>query len=82
MRLGLHWLVEHFLAYFVLTLVFCLATRRPMAVAAAVYVLALVPIQVFLPLALALLLWPIRRARAQGLYRLLLFAPTVVSFSM
>ena len=32
-RLGLHWLVEHFLAYFVLTLVFCLATRRPMAVA-------------------------------------------------
>jgi hypothetical protein len=33
-RLGLHWLVEHFLAYFTLTLVFSIATRRPMAVAA------------------------------------------------
>jgi ABC-type sugar transport system permease subunit len=46
----------------------------------AVYVLALVPIQVFLPLGLALVLWPIRRAPTQGAYRLLLFAPTVVSF--
>jgi ABC-type sugar transport system permease subunit len=46
----------------------------------AVYVAALVPIQVFLPLGLALLLWPIRRSPAQGVYRLLLFAPTVVSF--
>jgi ABC-type sugar transport system permease subunit len=45
-----------------------------------VYVAALVPIQVFLPLGLALLLWPIRRSPAQGTYRLLLFAPTVVSF--
>ena len=34
MRLGLHWLVEHFLAYFVLTTMFCLAWHRPMAVAA------------------------------------------------
>ena len=34
MRLGLHWLIEHFLAYFVLTTMFCLAWRRPMAVAA------------------------------------------------
>ena len=34
MRLGLHWLVEHFLAHFALTTVFCLAWRRPMAVAA------------------------------------------------
>jgi VanZ family protein len=33
-RLGLHWLVEHFLAFFTLTLVFCLAWKRPMAVAA------------------------------------------------
>jgi len=28
-RLGLHWLLEHFLAYFALTLVFSIATRRP-----------------------------------------------------
>jgi VanZ family protein len=33
-RLGLHWLLEHFLAYFALMLVFFIATRRPMAVAA------------------------------------------------
>ena len=33
-RLGLHWLIEHFLAYFALTLIFCLAWPRPMAVAA------------------------------------------------
>jgi ABC-type sugar transport system permease subunit len=46
----------------------------------AVYVLALVPVQVFLPLGLALMLWPIRRSPAQGAYRLTLFAPTVVSF--
>ena len=41
-RLGLHWLAEHFLAYFVVTTVFCLATRRPMAVAAALVPLAVV----------------------------------------
>jgi ABC-type sugar transport system permease subunit len=46
----------------------------------AIYVLALVPAQVFLPLALALLLWPIRRARAQTAYRTILFTPTVISF--
>ena len=34
MRLGLHWLVEHFLAYFAVTSVFCLAWPRPMTVAA------------------------------------------------
>ena len=34
-RLGLHWLVEHFLAYFAVTAIFCLAWPRPMAVAAA-----------------------------------------------
>jgi hypothetical protein len=33
-RLGLHWLVEHFLAYFAVTSIFCLAWPRPMAVAA------------------------------------------------
>jgi hypothetical protein len=42
-RLGLHWLVEHFLAYFVLTLIFCLAWPRPMAVAA-----VLLPVAVLL----------------------------------
>ncbi len=42
-RLGLHWLAEHFLAYFAVTAIFCLASRRPMAVAA-----ALVPIAVVL----------------------------------
>ena len=41
-RLGLHWLAEHFLAYFVVTLVFCLARRRPMAVAAALLPLAII----------------------------------------
>ena len=42
-RLGLHWLAEHFLAYFAVTAIFCLASRRPMAVAT-----ALVPIAVVL----------------------------------
>jgi VanZ family protein len=39
-RLGLHWFAEHFLAYFTLTALFCLATRRPMAVAAVLVPLA------------------------------------------
>jgi multiple sugar transport system permease protein/sn-glycerol 3-phosphate transport system permease protein len=47
-----------------------------------IYVLAMVPIKVFLPLGLALLLWPIRRSRAQSVYRLMLFTPTVISFSV
>lgn len=47
----------------------------------ALYLLALVPVQVILPLALALLLWPVRRARAQGAYRAVLFTPTVVPFA-
>jgi VanZ family protein len=42
-RLGLHWLVEHFLAYFTLTSIFCLAWPRPMAVAA-----VLLPVAVLL----------------------------------
>ena len=33
-RTGLHWLIEHFLAYFALTLLFCLAWPRPFIVAA------------------------------------------------
>ena len=40
-RLGLHWLLEHFLAYFTLTLLFCLAKRRPMAVATVLLPLAI-----------------------------------------
>jgi ABC-type sugar transport system permease subunit len=48
----------------------------------ALYVVALVPIKVFLPLGLALLLWPIRRSRAQPVYRVVLFTPTVVSFAV
>jgi hypothetical protein len=40
-RTGLHWLVEHFLAFFAVTLVFCLAWPRPMRVAAAMLPLAL-----------------------------------------
>ena len=40
-RLGLHWLLEHFLAYFTLTLVFSIATRRPMAVATVLLPLAI-----------------------------------------
>jgi len=47
-----------------------------------VYLLALVPIQAFLPLALALLLWPVRRSRAQTTYRAVLFTPTVISFAI
>jgi len=45
------------------------------------YLLALVPLLVLLPLGLAMLLWPVRRSRAQGAYRAVLFAPTVVSFA-
>jgi ABC-type sugar transport system permease subunit len=46
----------------------------------AVYVVTLVPIQVFLPLGLALLLWPIRRAKSQSAYRIMLFSPTVIAY--
>ena len=42
-RLGLHWLVEHFLAYFAVTSIFCLAWPRPVAVAA-----VLLPVAVLL----------------------------------
>lgn len=48
-RLGLHWLVEHFLAYFSLTLLACLVWPRPMIVAA-----ALLPVAVGLEAAQAL----------------------------
>jgi VanZ family protein len=42
-RLGLHWLVEHFFAYFAVTAIFCLAWKRPTAVAA-----VLLPVAVLL----------------------------------
>jgi ABC-type sugar transport system permease subunit len=47
-----------------------------------VYFVALVPIQVILPLILALLLWPIRKSRAQTSYRIMLFSPTVIAYSV
>lgn len=40
-RLGLHWLIEHFLVFFAVTLLACLAYPRPMCVA-----LVLVPVAV------------------------------------
>jgi hypothetical protein len=33
LRLGLHWLIEHFLAYFTVTFLFCLVWPRPSIVA-------------------------------------------------
>lgn len=47
-----------------------------------IYFAALIPIQVFLPLGLAMLLWPIRRAKAQSAYRVMLFSPTVIAWSV
>jgi VanZ family protein len=49
LRLGLHWLVEHFVVYFTLTLLACLAWPRPMLVAA-----ILLPVAVGLEAAQAL----------------------------
>jgi multiple sugar transport system permease protein/sn-glycerol 3-phosphate transport system permease protein len=46
------------------------------------YFVALIPIQVFLPLGLAMLLWPIRKAKAQSAYRIMLFSPTVIAWSV
>jgi VanZ family protein len=39
-RLGLHWLIEHFLAYFTVSMILCLALQRPILVAGAIMVLA------------------------------------------
>lgn len=47
-----------------------------------IYFVTLVPLQVFLPLGIALLLWPIRKSRAQGTYRVMLFSPTVIAYSV
>ena len=46
------------------------------------YFVILVPIQVFLPLGLALMLWPIRKSRMQDTYRFVLFSPTVIAYSV
>jgi peptidoglycan/LPS O-acetylase OafA/YrhL len=48
-RLGLHWLVEHFLGFFVLTLLACRVYPRPLRVAA-----VLLPVAVGLEAAQAL----------------------------
>ena len=39
-RTGLHWLVEHFLVYFAVTTLICLAWQRPLLVSAALMLLA------------------------------------------
>lgn len=39
-RLGLHWLIEHFLAYFAVTLIICLAWPRPVIVAVSLMALS------------------------------------------
>lgn len=39
-RLGLHWLIEHFLAYFAVALLFCLAWQRPVVAAAILMLVA------------------------------------------
>ncbi len=46
------------------------------------YTVTLVPLQVFLPLGLALLLWPIRLSKLQNSYRALLFSPTIIAYSV
>jgi ABC-type sugar transport system permease subunit len=48
----------------------------------AVYTIALIPLQVLLPLGLALLLFRTRESRLQGAYRVLLFSPTVIAYSV
>lgn len=48
----------------------------------AIYTVALIPLQVLLPLGLALLLWRTRESRLQGTYRVLLFSPTVIAYSV
>jgi multiple sugar transport system permease protein/sn-glycerol 3-phosphate transport system permease protein len=55
---------------------------REALVNTALYLLVLVPALVLLPLGVALLMWPIRRSRAQTAYRAVLFSPVVVSFAV
>lgn len=46
------------------------------------YFVTLIPIQVFVPLGIAMLLWPIRKSKAQRGYQLMLFSPTVIAYSV
>lgn len=46
------------------------------------YMVTLIPLQVFLPLALALMLWPIRKSRFQSSYRIAIFTPTIIAYSV
>lgn len=46
------------------------------------YMVTLIPLQVFLPLGLALMLWPIRKSRMQSSYRIMLFSPTIIAYSV
>jgi multiple sugar transport system permease protein/sn-glycerol 3-phosphate transport system permease protein len=46
------------------------------------YTVTLVPLQVFLPLGLAMLLWPIRSSKLQNSYRAMLFSPTIIAYSV
>lgn len=46
------------------------------------YMVTLIPLQVFLPLGLALMLWPIRKSRLQSSYRIMLFSPTIIAYSV
>ncbi len=46
------------------------------------YTVTLVPLQVFLPLGLALLLWQIPKSRLQTSYRIMLFSPTIIAYSV
>lgn len=48
----------------------------------AIYTVALIQLQVLLPLVLALLLFRTRESRFQGAYRVLLFSPTVIAYSV
>src|SRR3569832_2280002 len=66
---------------FFVRLVFVLCFHRALW-GTLIYIVALVLAQVFLPRGLAVLLWPIRRSRAQAVYRATLFSPTVISFSV
>lgn len=46
------------------------------------YMVTLIPLQVFLPLGIALLLWPIRKSRLQTPARTILFSPTIIAYSV
>lgn len=46
------------------------------------YMVTLIPLQVFVPLGLALMLWPIRKSRMQSSYRVMIFTPTIIAYSV